>query len=254
MSGESNCVHMVQLALHADRLFSLARSRRLPTREVDTGYVVHALLRGLFGEDAPQPFAMLPGKGRIVPVLGYALLDDAALRRRADEYAAPEAHAAVDWSRFAAKPMPVEWSPGRRLGFRLRACPTVRMAKAGPHHAAGAEVDVFLAKCWATGNPEQAVDREVVYRDWLAAQLERRGGARLARVAVSGFQLEPLMRRTQAREGDRKARVLRKPEVTFDGELEVVDGPGFAALLRRGVGRHRAFGFGMLLLRPQRPC
>jgi CRISPR system Cascade subunit CasE len=48
------------------------------------------------------------------------------------------------------------------------------------------------------------------------------------------------------------------PDAVLEGVLEVVDGEAFAALLRRGVGRHRAFGFGMLLLRPPRsgiaPC
>jgi len=34
----------------------------------------------------------------------------------------------------------------------------------------------------------------------------------------------------------------------------VRDPTGFAALLARGVGRHRAFGFGMLLLRPPAAC
>jgi CRISPR system Cascade subunit CasE len=34
------------------------------------------------------------------------------------------------------------------------------------------------------------------------------------------------------------------------GILEVTGGEAFARLLARGVGRHRAFGFGMLLLKP----
>ena len=34
------------------------------------------------------------------------------------------------------------------------------------------------------------------------------------------------------------------------GELEVGDSERFLHLLARGVGRHRTFGFGMLLLRP----
>jgi CRISPR system Cascade subunit CasE len=59
------------------------------------------------------------------------------------------------------------------------------------------------------------------------------------------------LRRTQG--PNRRARPgLRKPDVTFRGMLEVVEPGAFEALLRRGVGRHRAFGFGMLLLRPHR--
>jgi CRISPR system Cascade subunit CasE len=40
------------------------------------------------------------------------------------------------------------------------------------------------------------------------------------------------------------------PDVILAGELTVADAEGFLALLARGVGRHRAFGFGMLLLSP----
>lgn len=40
------------------------------------------------------------------------------------------------------------------------------------------------------------------------------------------------------------------PDATLRGCLRIEDGAGFAALLGRGVGRHRAFGFGMLLLTP----
>ena len=34
------------------------------------------------------------------------------------------------------------------------------------------------------------------------------------------------------------------------GNLIVSDPAAFAQLLTRGIGRHRAYGFGMLLLRP----
>jgi CRISPR system Cascade subunit CasE len=36
----------------------------------------------------------------------------------------------------------------------------------------------------------------------------------------------------------------------FSGLLQVEDAAAFTALLARGIGRHRAFGFGMLLLKP----
>ena len=40
-----------------------------------------------------------------------------------------------------------------------------------------------------------------------------------------------------------------RPNVVLEGTLRVTDADTFRALLARGVGRHRAFGFGMLLLR-----
>ena len=36
------------------------------------------------------------------------------------------------------------------------------------------------------------------------------------------------------------------------GILTITDAAAFSNLLARGVGRHRAYGYGMLLLRPAR--
>lgn len=56
------------------------------------------------------------------------------------------------------------------------------------------------------------------------------------------------LRRTQGK-ARRPARPLR-PWALLHGTLEVRDPAAFMALLARGVGRHRAFGYGMVLLRP----
>jgi CRISPR system Cascade subunit CasE len=40
------------------------------------------------------------------------------------------------------------------------------------------------------------------------------------------------------------------PDAVLRGRLQIEDGNGFARLVARGIGRHRAFGFGMLLLMP----
>ena len=38
------------------------------------------------------------------------------------------------------------------------------------------------------------------------------------------------------------------------GELEVTDPEAFNRLLATGIGRDKAYGYGMLLLRPPRPA
>jgi len=40
------------------------------------------------------------------------------------------------------------------------------------------------------------------------------------------------------------------PDAIVHGVLVIHDPAAFSALLVRGVGRHRAYGYGMLLLRP----
>ena len=41
------------------------------------------------------------------------------------------------------------------------------------------------------------------------------------------------------------------PDAWLRGHLEIRDGEAFSALLQRGVGRHRAFGYGCLLIAPR---
>ena len=43
------------------------------------------------------------------------------------------------------------------------------------------------------------------------------------------------------------------PDALMRGTLEITDGSAFTKLLAGGIGRHRAYGYGMLLLRPAGP-
>lgn len=236
---------MLRLRFDVSRLFELWRRRRLPIRESDLGYILHCALKELFGVDAPAPFTVDQVDGRNAWVLAYSGRGRDALRAHADAFADPGLHACCDLPGLAAKAMPSHWADGFCAGFRLRACPIVRMSSDGSRWKKGAEVDAFLARCWKEeGRP---VDREEVYRAWLAAELERHG-AGLVRSELKAFQRQRLVRRDHRDE--RRSHVVERPEAIMEGVLEVKTGGAFGDLLRRGVGRHRAFGFGMLLLRP----
>lgn len=246
MAAEAGTLYMARLVLDMPRLFAIGRTRRLPPHRVDVGYLIHCVMADLFGRDALRPFWVADSHTREIEVLAYTEESEDKLRDRAVTFSDPAAHAACDWDRLALKPMPTTWSAPRRLGFAVRVCPVVRMASDGPKHRAGAEVDAFLVRCWESA--EESVRREDVYRDWLAAQLDRRGGARLLEGSLERFQLARVLRRTQ--DGGRKAVFCERPDATLTGVLEVIDGAAFGLLLATGIGRHRAFGFGMLRLRP----
>jgi CRISPR system Cascade subunit CasE len=67
---------------------------------------------------------------------------------------------------------------------------------------------------------------------------------------LKAFRLARVSRRTKAdEEGPRSLHHAMGPDATFTGLLAVGNPEAFAGLLARGIGRHRAFGFGMLLLR-----
>jgi CRISPR system Cascade subunit CasE len=276
----SPSLHLVRCAVDARKLYAFARRSGAVARDFDEGYAVHALFAALFdhgaAEDArvaPKPFHVVDPTHRTLDVLGYAALDHRALADRAKTFADPLdvlGYAALDHRALAdraktfadplawgpcdiegmvSKPMPSAFEGGMRLGFSVRVCPIRRIAKRGPMTSDRAEVDAFLARSWEVGK-DVPLDRGEVYRAWLDEELAKEGASKVLEASMTSFQLGRLHRRTHGEE--RKGRRTERPDVTFEGVLEVGDPAAFAHRLARGVGRHRAFGFGMLLLRPAR--
>lgn len=242
-----NADTLFMLRLEADRarLFQLARARSLRLHAVDLGYVVHTALRTTFGENAPQPFTVRDGAGRRLVILGYGSTDAPELAARARECADPLAYAVFPAERLLSKPMPQHWEAGRDLRFEVRACPVIRTARPDAHRREGAEIDAFLQRC-SQKTTDEPLSREVAYVDWLRDQLQRHGGAELLTARMERFTLARLSRRTHDRRGTWSASM--RPDVTLRGTLRITNDTAFRALLARGIGRHRAFAFGMLLL------
>lgn len=241
-------VHLVKVPLRADRLAAIAQRRRVALRDLDIDYLAHCLLRELWQDVAPAPF-LLKGSGRVIDILGYSSADRTALVDRARAFGDPSILAAIDdIESVATKDMPL-FESGRRIGFRVRACPVVRLAKGRCNHRAGAEVDAFLARCFQVGSNEK-VDREQVYRTWLAKRFENQAetGVELADCHVVGMARERFTRRTHGAE--REAHRIERPDVTLGGELVVTNGETLLRFLTHGIGRHRAFGFGALMIVP----
>jgi CRISPR system Cascade subunit CasE len=102
---------------------------------------------------------------------------------------------------------------------------------------------VFLAEVEKSGK-DAVIKREEIYRRWLTQQLEK-GGAACVNARLTAFRQIWIVRR----DNHRRACALRRPDAMVEGVLHVLDSDRFQRLLRHGIGRHRAFGFGMLLLR-----
>jgi CRISPR system Cascade subunit CasE len=212
----------------------------------DEGCALHHLLSETFGKGALQPFRLMVRPGAASGSLyAYAHADETALQQVARECALPDALTVCDPARLAVKLMPDAWKEGRRLAFDLRVRPVKRLLKPAGVFPKGAEVDAFLAEAlrkFPFGPPLDArVERESVYRQWLSERLGE--AARLEQARMVDFERRTVLRGRQTHEG---------PDVTWHGELTVLDGEKFAARLASGVGRHGAYGYGMLLLRPAR--
>jgi CRISPR system Cascade subunit CasE len=215
-----------------------------PNGEADDGYGWHALLCAAFGKaDAPKPFRILARRGRPVQLLAYSPLAGAELMAHAAAFADPKAFAALGVDELASKLMP-RFSPGRRLGFSLRVRPVVRADRDGDR-AKTREIDAYV-HARANGDTREKAE---IYLDWVRERLAA-GGAEVEALRVDGLESVKVMRRGGVAEGGRPLKPIAGHAVAIVGSLRVADETRFAEAIARGVGRHRAFGFGMLLLAP----
>ena len=242
-------LHLVKVSLRVPTLMQIARKRRIRLKEIDEGYLVHSLFRELWQERAPSPY-LLRGSGRQIDAWGYTKAGAQELREHARSFGDPSSVALLKLDDLYSRPMP-RFEPGRRLGFHLRACPVSRQGRKRNGESRPLERDVFLARVEHVG-AGVTVSREEVYRDWLLARLTlERVGARVDSIRVDSFSRERIMRLTQRRASEvRRARVLERPDVYFSGDLIVENTRRLQNALKNGVGRHKAFGFGMLLIVP----
>lgn len=240
-------LHMISLPVDLRELRRLMAVNGLDT---DEGRALHHFLGEAFGKSVVQPFRLMPGRNgsRTATLYGYTGCSEAELRSTLTETAPPESGLVFDLGHLAIKTMPESWSSGRRLAFDVRVRPVRRVhAPAGKFTRKGAEVDAWLMEVlrrFPDDPPEDArerVRRDQVYAQWLSERLD--GAARIETVRMTRLEQTVVAR---------KDAVSRGPDVTLHGELCITDGVAFAQKLRRGVGRHTAYGYGMLLLRPAR--
>jgi CRISPR system Cascade subunit CasE len=177
--------------------------------------------------------------------------------------APPECAKILKIDSLATKSMPDHWVAGRRLGFDVRVRTVVRIKTPLPNprdpnkpYKVGAELDAFFVEAQRTypDSCPSMVDgayvssamldagrtRAAVYCGWLAARFKGAAGLDPERTVMHGFERSRLARNGDSSDG---------PDVVFHGELIITDASTFASLLVGGVGRHKAYGYGMLLLR-----
>ena len=210
----------------------------------DEGYAMHCLLVESFGELAPKPFRVIisPVRGRRKGTLyGYARCDANDLRDAAATFCDPMQAKILPASSFDSKPMPTEWTSGKRLGFEVLLRPTIRRGRGSDR--AGSECDVFQAEAEKHARGMMPRSREQVYSDWLRKRLESGGASSLDSATLALFQRTRAIRKLHGRPSE-------GPHALMRGTLTISDSAEFARLITGGIGRHKAYGYGMLLLRP----
>lgn len=244
-------LHLMRLQPDPAALATWSTRHGLTSPDGDFGYALHALLAATFGDLAPKPLRYLGGKEGL---LAYTSADPESLRFNA-QLAPPDVARALGLDAMDSRPFPDVWKTGQRIGFDVRVRPVIRTKE-------GRERDAYLHALGDQSNggapqsdPAVLADREKIYRDWLAKQFAIDDAAHIGEIRMDAFRLTRVVRKTGGTDkGRRNAQSVSGPDAVFKGQLVVGDSDAFARLLARGIGRHRAFGFGMLLLRPASGC
>lgn len=258
-SPAPDAITFLRLTVDMRQLYRVAKDRgwgkRGSSDYFDEGRALHHALTESFGEKALPLFRLLvaPGKGKGA-LYAYSTSPEMQLRQNA-EICPHEYDEVLGVKDLRAKAFPTRFATGARLGFDLRVRP-VRRTKSGQNKSGVRELDAFLHEALRHDDPDfmakSGRTRERVYNDWLnerfagAAALEMdENGIPTARLAR--FNREIAVRRDG---GEGRNSGTEGPDAVIHGTLIVSDEAGFAALLANGIGRHKTYGYGMLLLRP----
>lgn len=215
---------------------------------LDFGRALHQLLGATFPARSLQPFRLfVPSHHPCGNLYAYTTYPETELRSSYQACATPEVAEILKIETLAMRSLPSSWQPGVRCGFDVRLRPVVRLANdittprtVWKRHA---EVDAWFAR--RLQHPDAAVctlpSREEVYLDWLA---------NLAAPAVSIDRDATRIAQLHHRDIVRGRTIRKGVDIVVHGSFVVRDADAFSRILARGIGRHRAYGYGMLLLRP----
>lgn len=252
--------NMVYLPLNWTGVCRWAGMRKLIRHGVlDEGFALHILLSSVFGKRMLQPFRLFhPSRARTATLYAYSENGVDSLRDAAEMVAPPDCLDVLKLGEMLSKPLPERFREGQRLGFDIRVRPIRRLARDIRDTQSenvlrkGSEIDVFRLELlhrspdgWReSGSRSQGEDvsRESAYVDWIAERLGSVATVDKERCRLADF------RRSRVQRGN--GRGPEGPDATLHGECVVRNSAGFANRIRQGVGRHRAYGYGMLILRP----
>ena len=209
-------------------------------RLTDPDHAMHCLLVETFGrEDSPGPFrAILPRNASVGTLHAYSTAPLSRLLDNQELYADPLQTRILARDMFSDKTMPESlWTEGRKMGFDVRVRPTRQVSWPEKGVNARSQRDAYAN--YMANYPGASVSRERIYAGWLAERFQR-GGAMLEMDSV----------RLASFRQSRMHRQRLGPDAVMRGNITVTDATKFRRLVLDGVGRHKTYGYGMILPRP----
>ena len=218
----------------------------------DIDHATHCMLTETFKEMAPRPFRMfLPTKTKRAQMLGYTTHSAADLKEAAKLNATQIVQRTMDIENIQHKPVPTDWQEGEIINFQVRLCPSRRALKHNVDYSQLAntanppnEQDAYLnhlAIC--RENDLTPKGRQEVYVEWLNERITKHSGGHLQVGTCQLLSYNKLQAQRRL-----NGPVYYLAETTIAGSIAVTDPEEFQKLIANGVGRHKAYGFGMVLI------
>lgn len=132
---------------------------------------------------------------------------------------------------------------GDRLGFLLRANPTVALKRYAETKRRGKRLDVVMTALLDIPKGERATARHQIIQstgtDWLTRQ-GARAGFGIVESSVDGYHVRRIERNG--------SKAIQFAEIDFRGTIVVKDTAAFLAALAHGFGRAKSFGCGLMMI------
>lgn len=225
-------LHMINIPID---LAALRKNAAIRGYDGDEGLALHHFLSETFGKSVLQPFRLMAAQG--ANLYAYTSVDLNTLSETAKAVATPEILSVLSIDEIKQKTMPSAWSVGKRLGFELRTRPMKRLKEAAGNFRKGAEIDAYLLHRIRHDGDKKS--RSNIYSEWLDHRVSE--AFSIDHLRIKSLQQTAIKRNSKQQQG---------PDVIYTGNLTINDGQNFQKKLVSGVGRHCAYGYGMLLLRP----
>ncbi len=263
-------LYLIQSKVHQPSLQAWMAHRGF----TDINHALHSLLVENLGRGlAPNPFRyMESNRDAYATIYGYTSHHGEELQDAMEAFADPERELIMPPDQIQSKLMRTDFPNGALLGFEIKLRPVIRVPgdrgrtweidayhhylnEREANHKADIKHHAWTLSTWDEDPENEGLEkprtpvlsppdeREVVYAEFLRHLLDRQGSCALERAVRRIYKRTMAVRQLGAVPSE-------GPEVVYFGNMRVIDEDKVGDLLRRGIGRHRTYGYGMLLLKP----
>ena len=225
----SEPIHLFETRIAPDLLTEWQKDKGLSPLTEARDLTYHRILTETWGDLVPRVFRVMPND----TLYGYSRVCAEELQAVANENATPLEYAALGVARIRSKPMPESWNKDRLFNFSIKVVPTMRQRDLQNRSH---ELDWYQYQ-----GRSSFTDRETAYHKWLKQRVAHHDAMELLEVQITDFYKHLTIWKA-------RQRPISKPVACLQGVLKVNDSARFNELLMQGVGRHKAYGYGMFLL------